>query len=441
MKRALIFVITLALLVSTAAAAPVSFAGSIKKDTTWFDPYDQKDRYRISTEAQLIGLCSLVNEEQADMWKPSRVEHFEGVTIELIKDIELTQPWTPIGIDDTAYFAGVFDGNGHTISGMDVKYSYGCSGLFGYLSGEVRRLNVSGKNESHDSNSGGIAGILSSTGRIVDCGTDVNVKGLDKCGGIVGNIEGGTVEGCTNIGNISGTHKIGGVAGENRGGRISESSNKGTIKSTRRGVATYGTGGVAGRSVSSDALVTDCYNTGEIHSNTEATGGVVGYMNGSGSTVTNCYNTGTITISIKSSDKEISPVYAGGVIGIAGTNGIEIRNCYNTGMINNPDISGGIIGRYRNDPEYKVKSDYIANNHYLSRAFTAGIGLVDDPGSGSLDKAAKGVSGTKMLNIQNSGDRIYGQVILDILSPKRVTENASEIYTEAKDKIEELKET
>ena len=493
MKRALIFVITLALLISTAAAAPVSFAGNVKKDTTWFDPYDQKDHYRISTEAQLIGLCSLVNEEQADMWKPSRVEHFEGVTIELIKDIKLTQPWTPIGIDDTAYFAGVFDGNGHTISGMDIKYSYGCSGLFGYLSGEVRKLNVSGKNESHDSNSGGIAGILSSTGKIIDCGTDVKVKGLDKCGGIVGNIEGGTVERCINIGNISGTHKIGGIAGENWGGRILESGNKGTIKSTRRGVATYGTGGVAGRSVSVDAEIIECYNSGELRSNTEATGGVVGYVNASGATVKDCYNTGHITINVKGSDDEISPAYVGGVVGIAGTNGVVIRNCYNTGMIHNPDITGGVVGRYRNVTESKDLERFIRNNYYVSRAFSSGIGLIDDPDDEYIDKAVTSVSNANMHNLMSSlsvaymkdtgsydnngypvlrwqepittaekqffdhipvdkqkyfdkylvdtaGEVPYGTTVMNILSPQNLTTNAFILYMEAQDKIEELKE-
>lgn len=440
MRRALIFYAASVLFLSSFAAAPVSFAGSAIKDTTWFDLNNLQTNYRISTENQLIGLCSLVNEEQRDQWKPSRVEHFEGVTFTLTKDIVLTKPWIPIGTDDSAYFAGIFDGNGHTISGLDVNTSYGGSGLFGYLSGEVRNLHVKGKNESFDSNSGGIAGILTNSGKVINCTSSVNVQGLDKCGGIVGNNEGGTIEGCINIGNISGTYKIGGIVGENWNGVVTDCSNEGKVKSIRRGVATYGTGGVAGRSVSADAKVTKCHNTGKIYSNTEATGGVVGYMNGSGATINKCYNTGTINISIKTSDKEISPAFAGGIVGIVGTNGVTIRNCYNTGMINNPDISGGIIGRYRNDSEYKIYNDHLANNYYLSRAFSLGIGLIDNTQDNNLDKAVKGVSATKMHNIQNAGSQIYGQVLLDLLSPKRLTSNAFALYMEAQDKIEELKE-
>ncbi|MBR3787943.1 MAG: hypothetical protein IKJ85_06080, partial [Firmicutes bacterium] len=142
MRRALIFAVTLAMIWPT--TAPVSLAGTVVKDTTWFDPNNIQEHYDISTENQLLGLCSLVNEEQTDRWKPSRVEHFEGVTFTLTRDIKLSEPWRPIGIDNTAYFAGVFDGNGHTISGLDIITSYGGSGLFGYLSGEVRDLKVKG---------------------------------------------------------------------------------------------------------------------------------------------------------------------------------------------------------------------------------------------------------------------------------------------------------
>ena len=57
-----------------------------------------------------------------------------------------------------------------------------------------------------------------------------------------------------------------------------------------------------------------------------------------------------------------------------------------------------------------------------------------------IDKATKGVSATKMNNISNSGSRVYGQVILDLISLKELTSNAFELYMEAQDKIEELKE-
>lgn len=60
--------------------------------------------------------------------------------------------------------------------------------------------------------------------------------------------------------------------------------------------STFGTGGIAGRSVAAAAVVSECYNTGNIKSAAEATGGVVGYMNADGSTLTSSYSTGNITI-------------------------------------------------------------------------------------------------------------------------------------------------
>ncbi len=414
---------------------PFSFANdkTVSKDISWFDQYDLKDSYEITTEAQLIGLSSLVNEKQDDLWKPNRLETFEGKTFVLKNDIVLTQPWTPIGKDKYASFAGTFDGDGHTISGLDVRSQGDDSGLFGYLDGEIKDLIVEGSCISTGSNTGGLAGTLSSSGRIINCTSNVTVKGTDKCGGIVGNIEGGHVEGCINTGNIGGTHKIGGVAGENRGGSILDSGNEGTIRSTRRGFATYGTGGVAGRSVTSSAEIVSCYNHGEIFSNTEGSGGIVGYINATGSTVKNCYNTGTININLKSSDKEVTPTYAGGIVGIAGIKGVTVENCYNSGKIKDADVSGGIIGMYHNDTDHMITEGRIINNQYLSAEFKRGIGELTDPRDKTLDKAVKGVMSRRTYKLD-------GQMILDILTPRNIVNNAAISYMEAKDKILKIKE-
>ena len=72
------------------------------------------------------------------------------MTFILKNDIELTSEWTPIGTGSASYFAGTFDGNGHTISGLDVDIDAGPAGLFGYLVGEVKDLTVEGKISSGD---------------------------------------------------------------------------------------------------------------------------------------------------------------------------------------------------------------------------------------------------------------------------------------------------
>ncbi|MEI3502879.1 MAG: hypothetical protein V8Q42_04140 [Anaerovoracaceae bacterium] len=88
------------------------------KDTSWFDYTSPKKSYTISTEGELR--ASSTNEEQTDNWKPTRTENFEGVTFTLTDDIELSGQWEPIGSDESYNFAGIFDGDGHTISGISI---------------------------------------------------------------------------------------------------------------------------------------------------------------------------------------------------------------------------------------------------------------------------------------------------------------------------------
>ncbi len=417
MKRSAILSLTIVFAMSALTAAPVSFAeenndsktiesseiyNSVLKDTSWFDYENPKDTYEISTEAQLLGLASLVNENQADKWKPTRIENFENVTFILTNDIRLTGNWTPIGSGSASYFAGVFDGNGHTISGLDIESSTGFAGLFGYLVGEVKDLTVSGKIKSGDGNCGGIAGQLTSTAIITGCTTDVTISAKDKTGGVAGYNDGGTIESCINLGNISGTYKVGGVVGENWGGKINKCGNRGEVKSSKRGVATYGTGGIAGRSVSAEARITRSYNYGKIISDTEGTGGIVGYMNAEGATVKECYNNAEINIINKTADEELSKSYAGGIAGIVGANGVIVRNCYNCAEILNADTSGGIIGRYINDSDNAENISYIRNNYYLSNQFKSGIGYTDDAEDRKAAKATMGISTGSMSSLASS---------------------------------------
>ena len=70
-----------------------------------------------------------------------------------------SNPWTPIG-----WFTGVFDGKGHTISGLYVNGDDTYAGLFGYIGtgGIVQNLRVSGSvatESSGGAKAGGIAGI------------------------------------------------------------------------------------------------------------------------------------------------------------------------------------------------------------------------------------------------------------------------------------------
>ena len=88
LKRITALLIALIFTTCTVLTAPVSYADKHDKtkfkgrsedkkvekivegkDTSWFNYKNPKKEYSISTEAQLIGLASLVNEEQTDIWK------------------------------------------------------------------------------------------------------------------------------------------------------------------------------------------------------------------------------------------------------------------------------------------------------------------------------------------------------------------------------------
>ncbi len=51
--------------------------------------------------------------------------HFEGKTIKLTQDIDLSESgnWNPIGYNLNNYFSGVFDGDFHTIYNLSYDYS------------------------------------------------------------------------------------------------------------------------------------------------------------------------------------------------------------------------------------------------------------------------------------------------------------------------------
>ena len=250
-------------------------------DTSWFNYLEPKSEYTISTESQLRGLASLVNEEQY-LWKPNRNESFEGVTFILTRDLDLTGSWTPIGVDEQITFSGTFDGQGHTISGIRVESEDPYSGFFGHLSGTVKNLHLEGTVSASADYCGGVAGYLGADAVIRNCQTDVQVAGRNEVGGIAGYVKSGTVYGCINYGEVIGASMTGGVAGECRGGKIGKCGNRGLIVSNGAGSFNNGTGGIAGRSVSASAL-NMCYNTGDIISSNEATGGIAGYTNSAGS--------------------------------------------------------------------------------------------------------------------------------------------------------------
>lgn len=205
-------------------------------------------------------------------------------------------------------FSGVFDGNGKSIRNLNISNTENLAGLFGSVSenGEVRNVTVYGT--VHGRRAGGIAGDLS--GRIVNCSSYVNVYG-DATNHYY--------------------HDVGGIAGYVKGGIIEQCCNFGTIETVNSGSQ----GGIAGYMVYG-ALVSDCFNYGNVHG-TRYTGGICGEMEMK-TLVRCCGNEGEVLIA--------DGYLEGRAGGLSGHSYGWIENCYNIAHVSGTQDSGGLISGF-----------------------------------------------------------------------------------------------
>ena len=82
--------------------------------------------YRIATPAEFTAFACSVNTDGAS---------YSGTTVYLDSDLTLSGSTDPIGISTTNYFQGVFDGQGHTISNLNITSTSEYACLFGYSTG------------------------------------------------------------------------------------------------------------------------------------------------------------------------------------------------------------------------------------------------------------------------------------------------------------------
>ena len=220
----------------------------------------------------------------------------------LTADIDLkNEEWTPIGIgEDTRKqdlpYSGTFDGNGHTISGLNVNYGDKNGGLFCYVkSATIKNLTVAGS-VTHSSGNGvdygGIVGCADSS-TIENCTNRCNVTGNWYAGGIVGLSADSDIIGCANFGNISSPFRSGGICGKITG-QVDAYGIDATIRDCYNVGMVSGkyAGGITGQSDSGsiDILIANCYNVGSLHGSDD-TGEIIGdpLSATSCTTIDNCY--------------------------------------------------------------------------------------------------------------------------------------------------------
>ncbi len=232
----------------------------------------------------------------AELSQSCRIDSFsENLHVTLSTDIALSGKFTPI-----PFFKGTFDGNGHTISGLDITSDGSYSGLFRYIGrgALVKDLTVKGTVSPKGSAEyvGAIAG--SNSGSIIGCTFVGVVKGVNYVGGIAGiNEESGFISNCESSGMISGEHSTGGIAGSNSGTVLSctsrcnvntavsevklslEDIDWDSIVSSEEPASMTDAGGIAGFS---DGIIQRCENNGKVgypHIGYNV-GGIVGRQSG-----------------------------------------------------------------------------------------------------------------------------------------------------------------
>ena len=213
-------------------------------------------------------------------------------------------------------WAGILEGNGHTISYLHVYAQQPYTGMFAQMSGgEIRNLGLVNATASrNDTSASGLLVGLMTGGTITNCytsgGSVANTTAVSPngIGGLVGEITGGTIrDSWSSAAATSGTYSnasVGGLVGDMTGGSI---------------VASYATGRVSGGQVGG--------------SNHPALGGLVGQQTG-GSIVAS-YATGDV-------GSATDQVFAGGLIGAQ--HGGSVSASYATGVVAavNDDLLGGL---------------------------------------------------------------------------------------------------
>lgn len=310
-------IISWLLLLALAFAFPASaFADEAQKDADSDVEQSYTQTVYIRSAQDLLDLaenCKL------DTWSV-------GKRVVLKNDISLSET----DFELIPSFAGLFDGNGHTVSGLLIDGSLTPAGLFGELrpTGIIKSLTVSGTvmptgdaqfvggivGESYgliinctftgnvigSGDTGGIAGLNGLSGRISDCEVSGAVLGSDMTGGIVGCNWGLTAncinKACVNTVSVdptigpsdinfdfltdvsklttldtrSAAMDTGGIAGYSAG-ILNNCVNKAAVGYPHIG---YNVGGIVGRSC---GYVFECGNAAEIYGRKDV-GGIVGQM-------------------------------------------------------------------------------------------------------------------------------------------------------------------
>lgn len=313
----------------------------------------KQDPYQIETEAQLRDFAASLSDDLT----------YANQYISLQKDISLENgDWVPAGKGEYA-FSGIFDGRGHTVSGLNIGSSQSPKqddgsicyfGLFSFLEGAAVK-NLSIKTALYVNGAAGIftaslAGYAS--GSTVDgvfvsgtiYGTSGNSeegtkwKSNQASGGLIGRQDDCVIVNCGSTASVyagsrGGIAEAGGLVGLSVRGLIANSYATGEIsgKSLRQNTAGReyegmpALGGIVGVN---GGTVAQCYASGNLRADVYSyyVGEITGWLTGIGKVYNSYYNT---EASQKIADKVISPIQH---IGTMVSSGTEEGTSYSGGV-------------------------------------------------------------------------------------------------------------
>jgi hypothetical protein len=249
------------------------------------------------------------------------VDEYSSGYFKLTIDIQVTaDEWIPV-----RNFSGVFDGDGHTISGALRSGSYTDFGFFGRIGNTtISNLNIAATVESRynstgDSYTGSLAGYMDGS-NVRNCNISGSITGgtgrSSHTGGMIGHTHGSTIRDCNISATVRGGHgnqgdsRTGGVAGSiyYDSTEISDCTVSGSVIGGDADATGYSiTGGIAGLtgwavghvgvnitnctvSVSGSVTAGDSLGDGNVE-----TGGIVGWMGGEEDVINGCTNHASVT--------------------------------------------------------------------------------------------------------------------------------------------------
>lgn len=238
--------------------------------TTWTKGSGtQANPYQIETAEQLAYIAKMVNDTTYKKYGGTRITYL-NTYFKLMNNIDLSgKIWTPIGglNESAAYFTGKLDGNGKTISNIDIRESNrNYVGLFGNTQGAtISNLDLISGTVNGQNYAGGIVGHMQTT-TLSNCHNGATVIGIDYVGGICGSCSSSTITIAYNTGSISGTLDVGGITGE-----------------------------LTSAEASGTPTITQSYNNATVSASDKLAGGLVGYSYGGSNVISFCYNKGTVS--------------------------------------------------------------------------------------------------------------------------------------------------